>query len=199
MLMNLNDVPVLVEIYMEEHGLLAKGWSFKWSRGHSTFGRCQGWRKVIKISKPLAEVNTEEGVEKLILHEIAHALTPKDAGHGAEWKAKCIELGLVNEQRCWSTADTVQPPLRWTLTCPQCGYAWHRNTLPRHPRTKATRRYACPLPKHQYPVTLVKWRTADGPPRSLTEAIALHRHCETRAAYRRRVAAVALRNRKEDA
>ena len=161
--MNLADTPALTEMHLEAQGL--KGWTFAWTKATATFGTCRYTTKQIRVSKPMARINTKERVERLILHEIAHALTPDDLGHGPEWKAKCAELGLPNETRLWSFEDTVQVPLRWTMTCPECGKAWHRWTLP-HNRPRA-----CPyhLP---YRPNLVIWRTEDGPPRLLYEVLA---------------------------
>ena len=173
--MDLRDVQTLTEMHLEDKGLAAKGWTFVWGRGTSTFGTSSSSRKRIKVSKPLAEVNTEERVERLILHEIAHALTPNDPGHGAEWRAMCTKIGLPNEKRCWSTKDTVQVPRRWTMTCPQCGANWHRDRLPRNRMTGETRRYTCPKHPRLIRPTLIVWRTRDGQPTLLTEQIAANR------------------------
>ena len=169
--MNLNDVQTLTEMHLEAHGLLAKGWFFKFSRASTTFGTSNSRLKRIKVSKATAAINTEERVERLILHEIAHALTPNDPGHGREWRAKCEEIGLPNEPRCWSEKDTVQVPRRWTMTCPKCGANWHRDKQTRNRYTKAARQYSCPKDK----ATLLVWRTSDGPPALLTRAIAANR------------------------
>lgn len=163
--MNLQDVPDLTERHLEAQGL--QGWTFAWTKGTSTFGVCRYSTKQIRVSKPMARVNSEERVERLILHEIAHALTPDDPGHGREWKAKCAEFGFPNEKRHWAFADTVQVPLRWTMTCPECGKEWHRRILPHGLR-------ACPYHLPTRP-NLIIWRTEDGPPRLLTEALAANR------------------------
>ena len=168
--MNLDDTQALTEMHLEAQGLI--GWTFTWTKATATFGTCRYTTKQIRVSKPLSRVNSEERVERLILHEIAHALTPDDPGHGREWRAKCVEIGLTNEPRCWSEQDTIQVPLRWTLTCPECGAAWHRRTLPR--RFTETRRYSCPnhLRRTGRGPQLVVWRTSDGPPRILYEVLA---------------------------
>jgi predicted SprT family Zn-dependent metalloprotease len=170
--MDLNDVPVLANIHLEDHGLKAQGWVFKWMArsATSTFGICRTRRKVISISPRLAEVNTEERVERVILHEIAHALTPRDRGHGPEWKQACRRIGIPAEPRCWSPVDTVtvrRPPrvTPWTLECPACGAKWFKHRL------VALYRYACPhcTRNHGSRVSLVAYRTADGPPSRMGE------------------------------
>ena len=153
--MNLDDTQALTEMHLEAQGLT--GWTFAWTKATSTFGTCRYTTKQIRVSKPLSRVNSEERVERLILHEIAHALTPDDPGHGPEWKAKCKEIGLPNEKRCWGFKDTIQAPLRWTLACPVCGEVWYYQSLPfASPR-------ACPFHLPARPNLLI-WRTEDGPP-----------------------------------
>ena len=49
--MNLNDVPALVERQLDAHGLLAKGWFFKWSRAPVTFGTSNKFLKRI-LNRP---------------------------------------------------------------------------------------------------------------------------------------------------
>ena len=54
--------------------------------------------KEIGITKKLANINTFEESQDVILHEIAHALVGRGHGHNEEWRNKCIEIGAKPEQ-----------------------------------------------------------------------------------------------------
>jgi len=47
---------------------------------------------LIRISRPMAKVNSWDTIKLIVLHEIAHALAP-DHDHDSVWKAKCVEIG----------------------------------------------------------------------------------------------------------
>lgn len=55
-----------------------------------------------------------------MLHEIAHALTPNDKGHGTEWKRMALKIGAT-PKRC---ADYKPIPGPWKVTCIECGRSW---------------------------------------------------------------------------
>jgi len=69
----------------------------------NSFGYCNWIKKYIKLSIPLILCNGEKQVKTVILHEIAHALTPKHY-HNFVWKEKCLEIG-GDGKRCWSEKD----------------------------------------------------------------------------------------------
>lgn len=69
-----------------------KVWTFKFGTGYRRLGLCDYRKKQIRISENFIEYATFEEVKDILLHEIAHALTP-GAHHGPRWKQKCIELG----------------------------------------------------------------------------------------------------------
>ena len=120
---------------MKRHGL--SGWQFKFDHARRRFGCCNFTRRTISLSRPLTLLNHEPEVRDTILHEIAHALTPRD-GHGAAWKAMCVRLG-ARPQRCFHSHEVVTPPRRpasLQIGCPSCGW-WHD----RHRRS--TRRLVC--------------------------------------------------------
>ena len=78
--------------------LLPSGWSFQWSnRLINTFGRCNYREKLIEISNFLASKNSTEVVKEVLLHEVAHILTPY-CNHNETWKNKLIELGGTGKQ-----------------------------------------------------------------------------------------------------
>ena len=71
----------------------------EWFNGFTTLG-CYRTRQFgnvvideeIVISKPMAEINSWEVIRLIVLHEIAHALTPGHS-HDDVWRSKCLEIG----------------------------------------------------------------------------------------------------------
>jgi len=66
-------------------------WSKRVKRFRTT-GKCYGKKKIIKLQPNYVELNSDEMITNTILHEIAHALTPKH-GHNKFWKRKAISIG----------------------------------------------------------------------------------------------------------
>jgi len=62
-------------------------------------GFCAHQDKAIFIHPHFVELNSDDDVISLILHEIAHALTPNDHGHGPEWKRVAQKLGRGWDRR----------------------------------------------------------------------------------------------------
>lgn len=115
---------------MDRHGL--SEWRFQFDRARRRFGSCQPTRRRITLSIVLTHLNDESQVRDTILHEIAHALTPK-AGHGPAWKQKCLEIG-ANPQRCYTDEEVASPPKRsawFQIGCARCDW-W----VDRHRRTR---------------------------------------------------------------
>lgn len=127
--MNQWDAAALVHRLMHEHGL--RGWGFAFNRRKRIMGLCCFGPKRIELSIHYVASNTEASVTDTILHEIAHALCGPDAGHGARWQRKCVELGAV-PKRC---GDAVMPRGSWRATCPACGLEHHRHRRPMKGRT----------------------------------------------------------------
>jgi predicted SprT family Zn-dependent metalloprotease len=119
--MNLYLARILAIDLMKLHGL--GGWSFSFDHARRRFGCCRPGKKQISLSRPLVLLNSEEEVRDTILHEIAHALTPRD-GHGAKWKAVCRQIG-ARPVRCFQADEVITParrPARWRIGCPSCGW-----------------------------------------------------------------------------
>ena len=73
-----------------------------WSTGYRTLGYYQhlggkNRKGLIRISKSFADGSSWDVIEQIVLHEIAHALTPFH-GHDEAWKEKCVELGIAPER-----------------------------------------------------------------------------------------------------
>lgn len=85
---------------MRKHKLIQNGWGFKWDHAKTRLGCCHYDDMMISLSKYWTREMTFEKMEKVILHEIAHALVgPEVQSHGNVWRKKCIELG-GNGERC---------------------------------------------------------------------------------------------------
>ena len=125
--MKLSSATKIAMTLMKEHGLLDKGWKFTYDRAVRRFGCCNYKEMTISLSKKLVELNDEELVIDTILHEIAHALVGKGQGHNRIWRRQAVSIGC-NGARCYGN-EVVQPTLKYTLTCPNCGRVTHRAKL----------------------------------------------------------------------
>lgn len=121
--MQLAQAETLARELMAEH--LDTTWTFKWSNGKGVFGHCNNTRKQIALSKPLTELNNLYEVNNVILHEIAHALTPGHH-HDNVWRLQAKALGCTGDR----THQAITPPRRWLGTCGICGNTWQRHRRP---------------------------------------------------------------------
>jgi predicted SprT family Zn-dependent metalloprotease len=81
------------------------------------------------LSIYFASLNSADEVRDTVLHELAHALAGKAAGHGPHWKAICLKIG-ARPLRCG--ANVVMPAGRWKAICPGCGRLHTRYRRPKH-------------------------------------------------------------------
>lgn len=102
---------------MTYYGL--NGWYFTFDNAYRRHGLCRPRTKTISLSKIATKLNGEDIVLNTILHEIAHALTPR-SHHGSEWRRKALEIGC-NGERC-VTSDAIQAPHKFNGVCPNCGH-----------------------------------------------------------------------------
>lgn len=85
---------------MAEHGL--KGWRFVINPSPlKRLGQCSYKRKTIELSGFMIKADVPKACEDVVLHEIAHALTPGHT-HDDVWKDKCIEIGFAQPERVTS-------------------------------------------------------------------------------------------------
>lgn len=105
-----NMAKELIKQYCPEYKLTISG-------GKQVFGACNWRRKIIKLSRYLTQLNEEQQVKDVILHEIAHALTPGE-GHGSEWRIKAAEIGC-NAKRCYGE-EVKKPEAKYIYKCPNC-------------------------------------------------------------------------------
>jgi hypothetical protein len=85
------------------------GWRFEWNESgrEGWLGACSHRRKQIALSLPFALMYPEAYVRDTILHEIAHALAPSDAGHGPKWRAWAKTVGA--RPRAWAEKSVFVP------------------------------------------------------------------------------------------
>lgn len=119
--MDLQDAKNLALSLIEKNSLT--GWLFKFDSGKRRFGFCQPNKKTITLSRQLVALNDEVEVTRTILHEVAHAMAPRD-GHGKKWAAACVQLGIA-PARCYDSAEAgrnvviVEP--KFYYGCANCG------------------------------------------------------------------------------
>ena len=89
--MNLQAAQTMALDLMTKHGL--RNWGFEFDRAKNRAGQCRLWDRVISLSRPYVELNSEASVRDTILHEIAHALSPLGSRHNWVWQQKAREVG----------------------------------------------------------------------------------------------------------
>lgn len=127
--MTLHDAQCLALGLMSAHGLAH--WKFGWNNRLKSFGVCSYRRQIIWLSKPLTLVCSEDEVRDTLLHEIAHAKTPFDRGHGVAWKQMAIAVG-AKPVHCSTAKATIEGP--WKAVCRNCGTEHRRYGKPRKRR-----------------------------------------------------------------
>ena len=122
--MKLNEARDLAIQLMNKHGITQQGWSFEFDNAKRRFGCCKYRLKKITLSVYLTELNKLEDVKNTILHEIAHALCPRE-GHSPIWRAKAIEIGC-DGNRCYSSNEVETVKGNYTATCVGCNKEFSR-------------------------------------------------------------------------
>lgn len=82
--MNLATFETIARKTINDHNL--SDWNFKYDRAVRRYGCCNYRTKTISMSSKLVGLNEESKNMNTLLHEIAHALAGKKAGHGYDWK-----------------------------------------------------------------------------------------------------------------
>ena len=126
-IMTLTLARKLAQRLMQLHELSPE-WSFRFDRSKVRFGRCNYAKREISLSRHLVQLNGEEQVRDTILHEIAHALAPRGAGHRPIWRSVALSIGC-NARRCYGE-EVVRPTPKYKGTCPSC-----KRVIYRHRRT----------------------------------------------------------------
>jgi predicted SprT family Zn-dependent metalloprotease len=116
--MNLEEADRLCRELIAAH--LGERWTFGWDRAVRRFGQCRIDERRITLSRELVSLNDVDVVRDTVLHEIAHGLAPRGAGHGPKWRQIARELGAQPE-RCFDRSTVQVPPPRHRGSCPSCG------------------------------------------------------------------------------
>ncbi len=107
---------------------LAAALTVRWNaRMRSTAGMAYPGKWLVTLN-PRIQAFGDDEVDRTLRHELAHLLAHHRVGrrriapHGPEWRAACIDLGLVEETRC----HTLPLPRRqvakpYHYRCPGCG------------------------------------------------------------------------------
>lgn len=109
---------------------VAKQFSISWNpRMRSTAGRALLKTYNVEINPKLLEFGENE-VYNTILHELAHLLAwyrTRHRGHGAEWRAACVDLGIPNEKVTHNLPlPKRQQKRKWRYVCPACETSFDR-------------------------------------------------------------------------
>jgi predicted SprT family Zn-dependent metalloprotease len=111
------DIEILAKTLIHEFAPV--GWVMAWNNRKSSYGRCCYKIKTIELSRHLIPLCTPEQIRTVIMHEIAHSLTPR-AGHGRLWKIQMIRFGLRPDRCAAYDIDHAQYS-NWKATCWNCG------------------------------------------------------------------------------
>lgn len=113
-----------------EHALI--NYSFGFDRAVRRAGQCDFRARRITVSKHLVANCSLQEIEQVILHEIAHALVGKEAGHSSVWRAKAKEIGYRFERVDWQRM--AQGTSGYLGLCPN-GHEHFRIRRPSGPRS----------------------------------------------------------------
>ena len=128
--MKLNEARDLAIQLMTKHGIIEQGWRFEFDNAKRRFGCCNYDSRRITLSLYLTELNKIDEVKNTILHEIAHALCPRQ-GHNSVWKRKAIEIGCSGD-RCYSSDKVETMKGNYVATCCNCDKTFNRFRKPKH-------------------------------------------------------------------
>ena len=95
----LNGVAGMARQLMDEHGLT--GWTLAFVEAKRRLGDCHFRHRVIRISRTHALEGSEEQIRDTVLHEIAHAITGREAGHGPLWKLTARRIGATPRAKAY--------------------------------------------------------------------------------------------------
>jgi len=98
--MKLEDAKLMCESLMKHHGVY--GYKFTWLKRMKKFnraGQINYSTKEISLQPTFVELNYPAVVKWTILHELAHAMWPKN-GHGSLWRKSAQIMG-DDGKRCY--------------------------------------------------------------------------------------------------
>ena len=114
--MQTNDFLKFARETMDEHGL--NNWKLKLDSAVGRNGQCDHGTKTLSFSKHFIQLNSQEMILNILLHEIAHSLVGSKHGHDWVWEQKCKQIGYSNPSRC---SNSNMPKGKYQAKCPNCG------------------------------------------------------------------------------
>ena len=120
-------IAFLAKQKMQEHGLQAP-WEFIFDSAKQRAGLCNYTDYQISLSKYLVQYHSLDQSEQVILHEVAHALAGKDAGHGPNWKQIAKSIGYRGEK--FTGKEIAEQTAKWIGECKN-GHRHYRYKSPR--------------------------------------------------------------------
>ena len=137
----------LAHYYMNQH-LDVSLWTFDFDYAKRRFGLCNYSESKITLSRYLVEHHNMDEIEQVLLHEIAHAICGKRAGHGKRWLATAKKLGYRNEKM--SGDEIAEVTANYLGICPN-GHEHYRFRKPK-------RRLSCAKCSRSYDDRfLIRW------------------------------------------
>ncbi len=119
------NVRALMEVQFKVLGLV--GWTFGLDRAKARAGLCNYAKKRITISRHYLARAAEADILDILLHELAHALTPGH-GHNDVWRNVAVSLGCSGRRCC---ASFMEPAYVGFCACQGNVVTRHRLTLRR--------------------------------------------------------------------
>ena len=127
-------------------------WSFAFDSAKRRAGLCDYTNKQISISRYLVDIHDMDESMQVILHEVAHAICGKAAGHGKKWLSTAKSIGYRAEK--FTGKEIAVETATWIGTCPK----GHRHYRYRRP----TRMLSCAICAPGYEQrNLIRWRHRD--------------------------------------
>lgn len=121
-------VRIMAEIKMAEH-LDMNQWTFSFDSAKRRAGLCNYTDKVISISRYMVDIHSMEETLQVVLHEVAHALAGKNAGHTKKWLQVAKSIGYKNEE--FTGKEIAVETATWIGVCPQ-GHRHYRYRKPKN-------------------------------------------------------------------
>jgi len=125
----LETVRLRAEALIAEH-LGAGTWAFGFDHAKTRAGQCDFAQKRITVSRHLAARFSDDDVEQVLLHEVAHALAGARAAHGPKWKRTAAAIGYTGSRLHDGPIASELAP--WIGTCP-AGHEHFRYRTPTRP------------------------------------------------------------------
>lgn len=108
---------------LRSHGI--NNWNVSFGKRKRALGLTKYSEKTIEYSNHWVPIMKIQAIDELIIHEVAHALTP-GAKHGMNWRMTCLILGgepeqVSNVSNIIDSDKDVSFGNKYTLVCPKCG------------------------------------------------------------------------------